>query len=153
MVFRREARILARALQRAITEESHSRRHLEAIRDSMRRRQPDRAEMDAGTYWTRREAGRVSQRPVRVEVNPEAWHRLKTKAAAAGTTVGEFLGAIAAEHVESPPPPPDYGSERRTVFLRIAITDDDWTRFAHSSRAVGATVARRLGSLVEPDST
>lgn len=149
MVFRREARILARALERAITEERHSRRHLEAISQSMRRRQADRAEIEAGTYWARREAGRVSQRPVRVEVDPEAWQRFKTKSAAAGTTVGELLGAIAAEVVESPPPPPDDGSERRTVFLRIAITDEAWARFAHNSRVGTGTVARRLGALVE----
>jgi hypothetical protein len=97
LVFRRERRILANAIARAIATEHHSRRHIEAIHRSLDRSALRRAELDGGTYWPSREAGRRSQRPVRIDVEPAAWERFKNQATRTGTTVGEALGRLPAD--------------------------------------------------------
>ncbi len=102
-------------------------------------------------YWTRREAGRISQRPVRVEVDPHAWETFKRHAERAGTTVGEHLGRLATESASKSPLPAGTENDRgrRMLFVRIAIDDADWTELPHRTQQAGWTIARHLGALAE----
>jgi hypothetical protein len=151
LVFRREQRMVARAVHRALAAEFHSRRHIESIRRSMQRAAVREADKDAGIYWTMREAGRAAQRPVRVEVDPHAWEAFKHRAERVGTTVGEHLGRLATEALRRDVigPPVDDGRARRTLFVRIAIDDDHWTELRHLTRSNGWTIGRYLGTLAE----
>ncbi|MGD9753796.1 MAG: hypothetical protein AB7W59_22595 [Acidimicrobiia bacterium] len=151
LTLRRERRMLASAVERALSEEYRSRRHIESIRRSMERRSLYQTERAAGTHWQRRDAGRASKRPARVEVDPDAWERFKAKAAAAGTTAGERLGHLATEPSGTRSAAKPTTAARRTLFLRIAIEDDAWQHFAQSGDDEGTTAARRLGQLVEHD--
>ena len=153
LVFRRERRILANAVHRALGDEYRSRQHIESIRRTMQRAAARDADRDAGIYWTRREAGRISQRPVRVEVDTHAWETFKLHAERAGTTVGEHLGRLAAESASRSPLPACAENDRwrRVLFVRIAIDDADWTEFRHRTQKAGWTIARCLGTLAESE--
>ena len=151
LTLRRERRRLASAVERALSEEYRSRRHIESIRRSMERRSLYQTEQAAGTHWQRRDAGRASKRPVRGEVDTDGWKRFKVKTAATGTTAGERLGQLATEPSGIRPAAKRTTAARRTLFLRIAIEDDAWQHFAQSGDDEGTTAARRLGQLVEHD--
>ncbi len=155
LVSRREQRIVANAVRRALADEYRTRQHIESIRRTMQRAAARGADRDAGTYWTRREARRASQRPVRVEVDPHAWEAFKHRAERARTTVGEHLGRLAAEAALRGPIalPSDTDRARRVLFVRIAIDDDHWTEFRHRTQSASWTIARHLGALAEHEGT
>ncbi len=153
LVSRREQRLLATAIHRALSAEFHSRRHIESIRRSMERAAIREADKDAGLYWASREAARTAQRTARIAVDPVAWEKFKRRAERQGTTVGELLERLApptdatAHDAIATPKPIDGG--RRVLFVRIAIDDDAWLELRHLARAAGCTIARYLGLIVE----
>ena len=155
LVFRREQRIVANAVRRALADEYRTRQHIESIRRTMQRAAVRETDKNAGIYWTRREARRASQRPVRVEVDPRVWETFKHRAERAGTTVGEHLGRLAAEAASRGGIvlPADNDRSRRVLFVRIAIDDADWTEFRHRAQTAGWTIGRSLGALAEREAT
>ena len=117
------------------------------------------------TYWRDRDARRTATPPIHVEVDPNAWRRVKLDTLRQGSTLGEVVGELVHVEVgaggqtigedfgEVSPVRPDPGhpvpGRRASVFARIAIEDEVWLQFKTLTVERSLTVARAVGLLVE----
>lgn len=153
LVSRREANYLARQIEKALDEEWATRRQVERTQEAMEYRDWLREQREAGTYWQHREAGRVSQRGVRIHCSDEVWARAKDQALRRGVTLGEFVGhlvATAAARLRRGGAPLERitDPEARTRYLRIAADAPDWIEVKAAAKGIGAAMGSYVGMVV-----
>ncbi|MFN7148989.1 MAG: hypothetical protein ACK4V6_05870 [Microthrixaceae bacterium] len=102
-------------------------------------------------------------RPVRIDVDDEAWAALKREAVRRRLWLVWWLGdlirieveALEAGEVSGRPStrrrrsPGEVESEPRQRFLRVDVHDDHWSAFRAAALDVGLTVGRFIGELAE----
>lgn len=159
LLYRRERRWLVRQVLRVLEEEWATSQEIERLYDQIAAREEEQRQREEGAYWERRESGRRAQRPIRVDVDPEAWARAKGAARREGLGIGEYVGRlIAAETARRPDhtsafrgaqPGRRRGPERERFFARVAVGRDTWAEFVARSHDARITVARYVGLVVE----
>ncbi len=162
---------------------AHMQRLLDRKRDllaEIARTQRSRTEAEKATRaaerrleFERRRAERLGQRPtgprdgrpVRVEVDDEAWSVLQKEVVAQGTylicRIGELvrfeLDRLAAGEVSGRPSArrrrgPGAGEPApRQRFLRIQVDDDTWSAFRLAAMDIGVSASRYLGEIAESE--
>lgn len=151
LVSRREANYLARQIEKMLDDEWARRRQAERMQEAMEYRRWLREQREAGTYWQHREAGRASQRPVRIQCSNDVWTRVKDQALRRDVTVGEYVGHLVATEAArlrrgGKPLDPTADPAARTRYLRIACPAPDWIEL---KSAAGVGVSRYVGVVAE----
>ncbi len=158
LLHRRERRRLVREVLRVLDEEWATAEAAKRLREQIATCEAARRRREAGTYWQHREAGRRSQRPVRVEVDSEAWRRAKEIARQLAVGLGEYVGQVVRDHLATPL---DEGAiarlsqtrrrqtTRERIYLRIDVSSSDWDDLVARARNRRTTLLRYLGALVE----
>lgn len=161
LVSRREAIRLARAVERILDEHWGTTMWIDRQREVLARREAQHQAKADGRYWKEREAGRRSQQPTHVEVDPVAWKLLKAKAAAQRRTVGALVGHLVAQEVHrctgSGNPPPLRRGNRNgqsqgrhaNLFARLEVSKERWQQFRSIAAQRDITIARYVGIIVE----
>jgi hypothetical protein len=93
---------------------------------------------------------RRANRPVKVDVEEQAWQLVKRDALRHRKTVGEHVGGLVGAAV-SDPVRPRHLSQRapQRMFTRLIIDDETWGKFRVLAIDVGVSTGRLVGIIVE----
>lgn len=151
LLFRDERRRLVREVLRVLEDEWKSAERIKQVRERIRSRTLKLRAMEEGTYWTKRESGRRAQRPIHVEVDPDAWAEARADASRRGLGIGEYVGKLIVREVSHPSVGGAVDEERQScrLFARVDVDKLTWDTFKARCRDRGISVAHGVGVLVE----
>jgi len=131
------------------------RRKIERKRDYLRRREERRRERLEQGYPNE---PRRPNRPVHVEVDPEAWDTVKRDAMLRQVFVGRAVAALVSSSVDDGIPAAGRAAtragqtgRRARRFARLFLDDDTWARLRARALDADVTSARAIGLVVEAE--
>lgn len=155
---RRERQRLIREVLNVLDDEWVTAEAAKRLREQIASREAVRRRREAGTYWQQREAGRRSRRPVRIEVDVEAWRQAKEVARQLGIGLGEYVGQVVRDHLATPLDDAAIArlnrtrrrhTDRERIFLRVDVSSGEWEGVVVRVQDRRTTLLRYLGALVE----
>lgn len=159
LLYRRDRRRLVREVLRVLDEEWATAREIGQFREQIVARDKAHRQREEGTYWERRESGRVARQPIRAEVDPQAWARAKAQARREGLGIGEYVGKLITAEVARRAEGSSAGRRastnwrreptRERFFARVAVDHQIWAEFVVRAHEGRVTAARHVGDLVE----
>lgn len=125
-----------------------TRRRIERRQEALRRRVAREARRAEGGMYAGKQ--RRPNQPVHVEVDPAAWNAVKRAAIARRTTVGQTVGNLIVDAIQTQVRPrhdPRRAPTHR--FARLFVDDEAWGSFRVLAYELGVAAGRLVGLVVE----